>query len=89
MIEFKFFATRFTPAQLREDVMQAIKDVRKVGALVTVCPEGRAIVLFDDKQYLTSIRQEQVVAPCGADDRSLRIYLIQRNSAGKMQWRML
>lgn len=89
ILEFKFFATGFTPPQLREHLIQALKDVRKVGALATVCPEGRGIVLFDDTQYLTLLRQEQVVAARGADDRNLRIYLFQRDNAGEMKWRIL
>jgi len=89
IIEFKFFATGFTPQQLREHQMQALKDIRKVGALGTLCPEGRAVVLFDDTGYLTPTRQEHVVAARDADGRNLRIYLFQRNSAGEMKWRML
>lgn len=89
IIEFKCFANGFTPQQLRVHLTQALKDVRKVGALATICPEGRGVVLFDDTGYLTSTRQEQVLATRGSDDRNIRIYLFQRNSAREMKWRRL
>lgn len=89
IIEFKFFAAGFTPPQLHEHLVQALRDVKKVGALVTLCPETRAVVLFDDADYLTAARREQIAAARSAVDPKLRMYLFQRTSAREMKWGML
>jgi hypothetical protein len=49
VLEFKHFAKGFDPQQLRVHAEQAIDDVRKLSELAELCPEGRGIVLFDEK----------------------------------------
>jgi len=88
VLEFKFFAAGFTPPQLREHQVQAVKDVAKTQALGGICDEGRGVVLFDDAGYVTPARESQLLEARG-EDRNLRIYLFQRNSAQEMKWRTL
>ena len=89
VLELKIFPIGFTPGQLRNRFTGAIEDIRKLGTLRQICPEGRAVVLFDDEGYLTPDRQQDILGARSAEDPYLRIYLFQRNNDGQMRWRHL
>lgn len=88
IVEFKAFVSGFDHGQLAVHMRQAMKDVEKLRALTSVCPEGRAVALFDNSGYLTASRLEQVVA-VRADDTTMRVYVIKPNAAGEMKWQSL
>src|SRR6266487_1638268 len=78
ILEFKFFAKGFSAAQLNRHLEMAIDDVKKLMSLKAACPEGRAVVLFDDKGYLTDLRRQKVIGTRETEDKNLRIYLFER-----------
>jgi hypothetical protein len=89
VLEFKHFAKGFDPQQLRVHAEQAIDDVRKLSELARLCPEGRGVVLFDEKRFLQSGWLEKVMAARSADDVELRLYLFEPDEQGRLGWRGL
>lgn len=89
VLELKHFARGFDPTQLRVHLEQAIQDVGKLKELRSVCPEGRALVLFDDRGYLTPFRQRAVIGALGPEDASVRIYMFHRDDTSNLLWKLL
>jgi hypothetical protein len=96
VLEIKMFAAGFTPDQLfgrlKSPEQGILKDMRKLAVRRSYCPDGRALVLFDDHAehgYLTPLRQREILDAGSKEDVKLRFYLLQRNSAGKLAWDLL
>jgi hypothetical protein len=88
VLEFKAFVTGFTPPQLREHLVQVLKDVPKLSALRATCADGRGLVLFDEAGYITGGREASIVA-ARADDKDLRIHIFEGAGSGEMKWRRI
>lgn len=89
ILEFKAFPIRFTPEQHRVHLTEAIEDIKELKAVAAFCPKGRAVVLFDDDNYITETRRGTLVDARGPLELNLRIYLCQRTSPGAVFWTLL
>jgi hypothetical protein len=86
ILEFKHFASGFDNGQLAEHLRMATSDIEKLACLGRICPEGRAIVLFDEKGYLTGKRRQPLIDKRNSRDQRLRIYQIKEDNSQGWKW---
>jgi len=79
ILEFKHFKRRINPRSVN-------KDISKLSLLKTVCPKGRAIILFFDYRLL---RENYLRSIANPDDPDMRIYVCTNDKSGQQPWRRL
>ena len=86
ILEFKAFPVGFTPQQHRVHFLEALDDLEKLKGVAEVCPDGRAIVLFDGDSYLREKRLSTLLEKRAGEDERIRVYLCRPDANGKISW---